>query len=143
MWQIRYLNHVLTKFEKKRMETLDSTLDKMVDALLAYDEIPFLDLVQYVWRRAWPLSSANEPQDKDPLRRALKGCLLERMAELWNAPPKNANESVPDWCQAVPAVEERFSVIEPENQSFWENEPPSPIFEKRNIFAPKEFMFFL
>ncbi len=125
------------------METLDTTLDKMVDALLAYDEIPFLDLVQHVWRRAWPLSSATEPQDKGPLRRALKGCLLERMAELWNAPPKNADESVPDWCRTIPAVEEKFSVIKPEEQSFWENELPSPIFEKRNIFAPKEFMFFL
>ena len=32
------------------MENLDETLDKMVDHLVAYDEIPFLDLVQFVWR---------------------------------------------------------------------------------------------
>ena len=125
------------------MESLDEILDKMVDYLLAYDEIRFLDLVQFVWRRGWPLSSASKPKDKDPLRLALKACLVERMVEIWNAPPKNSHEAVPDWCEMVPAVEARFSVIEHKNKELWKNEPSSPIFDKRNIFSPKEFMFFL
>ena len=137
------MSHVLTRFGKKCMESLDDTLNEMVDLLLVYDEIPFLDRIQYVWRRAWPLVSASVPSDNDPLRLALKACLVERMVELWNAPPKNADERVPDWCSTIPAVKERFSVIKPEKQTFWKNEPSSPIFEKRNIFAPKEFMFFL
>lgn len=78
-----------------------------------------------------------------PRKRTLKACLLERMAEIWNAPPKNAREEVPSWCQSVPAVLDRFSVISPENQGFWKGEEGSPIFGRRNIFAPRDFMFFL
>ena len=125
------------------MENLDNALDKMVDLIEDYDEIPFLDLVQFIWRRSWPLVSASKPTDTSPLRLALKACLVERLVEIWNSPPKNSIEQVPDWCKSVPAVSDRFSVIKPENQKLWENELPSEVFEKRNIFAPKEFMFFL
>lgn len=125
------------------MENLDSTLDLMIDKVLAYDEIEFLDLVQFVWRRGWALDTAKDEQITVPLRRALRACLVERMVEIWNAPPKNANEKAPSWCADVPALQERFSVIKPEEQSFWDNEPENEIFSKRNIFAPKEFMFFL
>lgn len=125
------------------MENLDATLDLMVDHLLSYDEIAFLDLVQFVWRRGWRLNSASEPQESDSLRKALKACLVERMVEIWNAPPKNSDEHAPEWCSNVPAVDQRFSVIKSEQQAFWEGELANPIFEKRNIFAPKEFMFFL
>ncbi|MBC6904195.1 hypothetical protein DWB84_01745 [Saccharophagus sp. K07] len=125
------------------MENLDTTLDRMVDALVAHEEIQFLDLVQYVWRRGWPLSSAKKPNDNDALRLALKACLIERMVEIWNAPPKNSNEQVPDWCEKVPSSPAHFSVISPESRVFWENEDGSPIFQRRNIFAPRDFMFFL
>ena len=124
------------------METAENVLNKMVDHLLSYEEIPFLDLVQYIWRREWVLGDINKPTDTDPLRLALKACLVERMVEIWNAPPKNCNETVPPWCQSVPAVKEHFSVI-PGDLEVWKDEPSSHIFEKRNIFAPKEFMFFL
>jgi hypothetical protein len=50
---------------------------------------------------------------------------------------------VPLWCGAVPAVEKEFSVISPEYRCFFEGELASPVFAKRNIFAPKEFMFFV
>ena len=49
------------------MESLDATLDRMVDALVAHKEIQFLDLVQYVWRLGWSLSAAQKPSDKDAL----------------------------------------------------------------------------
>lgn len=125
------------------MENLDAVLDNMTDKLLAYDEIAFLDMVQFVWRRGWPLESATSPTDGSELRCALKACLVERMVELWSSPPKNSPEKVPTWCANIAAVSERFSVIEPKDQSSWANEPSNPIFEKRNIFAPREFMFFL
>lgn len=38
---------------------------------------------------------------------------------------------------------ERFSVINEDYRSMWDADLASPIFSKRNIFAPKEFMFFL
>lgn len=72
-----------------------------------------------------------------------KASILERMVEIWNAAPRNASESAPPWCAAVPAVDQPFSVISPEYRSFWEDEPGSPAFAKRNIFAPKAFMFFV
>jgi len=125
------------------MENIDSTLNLMVDKILAYDEIAFLDLVQFVWRRGWALDTSTYEETTDPLRGALRACLVERMVEIWNAPPKNANEKSPNWCADVPALQKRFSVIKPEDQSFWENEPENKIFAKRNVFAPKEFMFFL
>lgn len=125
------------------MESLDSTLDHMTDKLLAYDEIAFLDMVQFVWRRGWPLESALAPSDDSQLRCAIKACLIERMVELWSMPPKNSPEKAPEWCANIPAAPERFSVIEAKEEAFWANEPSNPIFAKRNIFAPKEFMFFL
>ncbi|WP_226642203.1 hypothetical protein [Microbulbifer variabilis] len=125
------------------MENLDSTLDLMIDKILEHDEIAFLDLIQLVWRRGWELESATDRHPASPLLHALRACLVERMVEIWNAPPKNANEKVPSWCGEVPALQERFSVIKPADQSFWKKEPSNQIFEKRNIFAPKEFMFFL
>ena len=125
------------------MENLDQTLDLMVEQLLKYDEIAFLDLVQFVWRRGWKLENATLSESKDPLKQALRASLIERMVDIWNAPPKNSDEKVPVWCEAVPAVSERFWVIKPEDRYLWESEPANAIFAKRNIFAPKEFMFFL
>ena len=125
------------------MESLDLVLDRMADHILSYEEIEFLDLVQYVWRREWPLCEASKPKDEDPLRLAIKASLLERMVEIWNSPPKNSAEKVPKWCASIPGVENEFSVISPEKMQLWENEPGSEVFKKRNIFAPEQFMFFL
>ncbi|GLQ29615.1 hypothetical protein [Litoribrevibacter albus] len=125
------------------MENLDATLDQMVDHILNYNEIEFLDLVQFIWRRGWALENAEPPHDELELRCALKACLIERMAEIWNAPPKNSNEVIPAWCLKIPALSNSFSVIKPEEQSLWEGESGNDIFRKRNIFAPSEFMFFL
>jgi hypothetical protein len=137
------LKRVLTGFGIKHLDGIDKTLDQMVDHLLAHNEIAFQDLVQFIWRRGWLLVLVSEPQDTDPLRRALKACLVERMVELWSGPPKNSPESIPSWCEAVPPVIEHFSVIKPNDQAFWSSEPANEIFNKRNIFAPKEFMYFL
>lgn len=133
----------LVKYGIRPLENLDKTLDRMVDLLLDYDEIPFLDLVQFVWRRGWSLSSASAPTDSEPLRRALKASLVERMVEIWNSPPKNSNEEVPEWCANIAAVKEHFSVIKPSEYKMWKNELESSVFASRNIFAPEQFMFFL
>lgn len=122
---------------------LDLVLDKMVDHLLRFDEIPFLDLVQHVWRRGWDIALARDPCEADTLRYALKACILERMAEIWSQPPKNQPVATPAWCKNVPPFERTFSVIKPELERYWKGDLASPVFEKRNIFAPKEFMFFL
>lgn len=128
---------------ENNVKSLPTLLDEMVDFIVKFEEIPFLDLVQYVWRRELPLSSVPDPCDTDTLRYALKACILERMAEIWSQPPKNTVIAAPAWCQYVPAVQEQFSVIAPEFAHFWQGEACSPIFKKRNIIAPENFMFFL
>lgn len=124
-------------------EQFPPLLDKMVDHILQFNEIPFLDLVQQVWRRDWDISAVPDPCDTDGLRYALKACILERMAEIWSLPPKNSPVAAPAWCSYVPPAEKQFSVLLPELSKFWEGESGSPIFAKRNIFAPSEFMFFV
>ncbi len=125
------------------MDNPSSLLDRMVDHLLAHEEIPFLDLVQQVWRRGWRLEEIADPVDTDPLRYALKACVLERMAEIWGSPPRNVQSSAPPWCERVPAAPVQFSVVSPDYEEVWREEEPSPIFAKRNIFAPRQFMFFV
>ncbi len=125
------------------MENLDSTLDAMVDKLIEHDEIGFQDLVQFVWRRGWLLAEAHRPEDKDTLRRALKACIIERMVDIWNSPPKNDNQHTPSWCDEIPPVKGRFSIIDAKDEEFWKGEPANPIFDKRNIYTPMNFMFFL
>ncbi|MFA7555344.1 MAG: hypothetical protein WCY88_13925 [Spongiibacteraceae bacterium] len=125
------------------MENLDTTFDLMVERVLEYDEIAFLELVQFIWRRGWKLEGATAPSSTDLLKNALKACFVERMVQIWSAPPKNSPEKAPEWCKDIPMVEDGFSVIKPEEQPFWQGEPANEIFKKRNIFAPKEFMFFL
>ncbi len=128
---------------KKNNGGLDAVLDKMVDHLLAYDEIPFLDLVQFVWRQSWDLSTAKDQKDKSNIRTVLKACLIERMVEIWQMPPKSISMKAPRWCGMVSPLDEPFSVISPKYRSFWEDEKGNQIFAKRNIFAPEQFMYFL
>ncbi len=125
------------------MDSIEVVLERMVGNLIAYDEISFLDDVQFIWRRSWSIENVQDPKDADPLRYALKACLLERMAEIWSSPPKNVKTSAPDWCKHVPAVKNEFSVVRNEYRAIWAKDLASPVFQKRNIFAPKEFMFFL
>ena len=125
------------------MSEIDRVLDRMVDNLLAYNEIPFLDDVQFIWRRGWSIENVTDPEDMDPLRYALKACILERLAELWSQPPRNMDTRPPGWCESVPAVEEEFNVISEEYRAYFANDLRSSVFARRNIFAPREFMFFL
>lgn len=118
-------------------------LDQMVTHILAYEEVPFFDLVQQAWRQGWDIASVPDPRDADPLRYALKASVLERMAELWSAPPRNRPVEPPSWCASVPAVATHFSVIRPDFADFWQGEAGAPAFEKRNIFAPLQYMFFV
>ena len=125
------------------MDSIETVLDRMVDRLIGHDEIAFLDDVQLVWRRGWSISDVSDPKEADPLRYALKACILERMAEIWSSPPRNVNTIPPEWCMNVPPIKERFSVVNEDYHSMWEADLASSVFSKRNIFAPKEFMFFL
>ena len=84
----------------------------------------------------------KKPRKTNDLSFALKACITERMVEVWNSPPKNKKEAVPEWCERVPAANQWYSVVREENFSFFKSDP-SEIFLKRNIFAPRNYLFFV
>ena len=137
-------NHRFSDKNENDMEndTSFKCLERMVIAVLINDEVELWDEVQHFWRKKWRLRGIEDPEDKDPLSYALKACIVERMADLWNSPPKNRREKIPAWCEDVPPYEPGFSVVEESYRKYFEDYP-SPVFEKRNIFAPGEFMFFV
>ncbi len=143
MYRMIFLKSDLWKYGNVLMDNIDTVLDRMVDNLIAHNEIDFLEDVQYLWRTGWSISTVIDPCDRIPLRYALKACVLERLAEIWSAPPRNRETSPPGWCESVAAVKVNFSVVSEEYRAMWDGDLESPIFSKRNIFAPKEFMFFL
>lgn len=123
--------------------TPEGVLDRMCDSVIRKDTVAFMDDVQLFWRKEWDLSKVPDPRDRDALKYALKACFLERMAEVWSEPPKSHPMNAPAWCQWVPAVQKEFSVIPDEYREFYDGDLVSPIFSKRNIFAPRDFMFFV
>ncbi|WP_299948200.1 helix-turn-helix transcriptional regulator [uncultured Microbulbifer sp.] len=123
--------------------TPEGVLDRMCDAAMRKDTVAFMDDVQLFWRKQWDLAWVADPHEKEALKYALKACFLERMAEVWAEPPKSQPMSAPDWCRSVPPVQKEFSVIPDEYREFYEGDLISPIFGKRNIFAPRDFMFFV
>lgn len=128
---------------KRDVLTPGGVLDRMCESAIQQDTVAFMDDVQLFWRKEWDLSQVPDPHEKDALKYALKACFLERMAEVWSEPPKAHPAQAPDWCQRVPAVQKEFSVIPEEYQAFYEGDLVSPIFNKRNIFAPRNYMFFV
>lgn len=128
---------------KRDVLTPEGVLDRMCDSAIKQDTVAFMDDVQLFWRKGWDLAQVPDPHEKDALKYALKACFLERMATVWSEPPKLHPVSAPDWCPRVPPVQKEFSVIPEEYREFYEGDLVSPIFSKRNIFAPRDFMFFV
>jgi len=128
---------------KPDVMTPEGVLDRMCESVIQKDTVAFMDDVQLFWRKDWDLTQAPDPYEKEALKYALKACFLERMAEVWSQPPKSFPAHAPDWCERVPAVQKEFSVIPEEYREFYEGDLVSPIFGKRNIFAPRDFMFFV
>ena len=123
--------------------TAEGVLDRMYESAIQKDTVAFMDDVQLFWRKDWDLAQVPDPHEKDTLKYALKACFLERMAEVWSEPPKSHPMHAPAWCHRVPAVQKEFSVIPEEYREFYEGDLVSLIFSKRNIFAPRDFMFFV
>ncbi len=129
--------------QKAAVMTPEGVLDRMCNSVMRKDTVAFMDDVQLFWRKQWDLSQVADPHEKDALKYALKACFLERMAEVWAEPPKSQPMAVPAWCQRVPSVQKDFSVIPNEYRDFYESDLVSLVFSRRNIFAPRDFMFFV
>ncbi|MDZ7924951.1 MAG: helix-turn-helix transcriptional regulator [Marinagarivorans sp.] len=130
-------------FRKVDAITPEGVLERMCDSVIRKDTVAFMDDVQLFWRKEWNLSTVFDPHEKDALKYALKACFIERMAEVWGQPPKSHSMAIPTWCSHVPPVLKNFSVIPDEYREFYEGDLVSPVFSKRNIFAPRDFMFFV
>lgn len=116
-------------------------LDRMCDAVLAHDSIAVMAEVQYFWGAEWQIADVPLPHDQDALRLAVKACLIERMAEVWTAPPKHEPSTPPTWCADILPIASEFSVVPPEFRDSFALQ--SPTFRKRNIFAPRDYLFFV
>lgn len=131
--------------------TPEQILDRLCDSVIHNDTDQLMSDIQLFWHEQWDLANVKDPaiqnQHEDELRYALKACFLERMAEIWSQPPKSQSlskpMSAPAWCEQVPAMEKSFFVFPEEYRSYFENDLVSPIFAKRNILAPINYMFFL
>lgn len=128
--------------DERTVDTPEQTLNRMVDSILSGNEIAVAEEVQYFWRQGWKLGAINDPREGDPLRYALKACLVERLHEIWTTPPKNRTDNIPAWCETVGPVETPFSIVKEADKYLFENFT-SDIFAKRNIYAPKEYLFFV
>ena len=122
---------------------MEQSLNIMAHSLRQHNVISFMDEVQNFWGMEWDIEKILEPTDKDELILCLKACIVERMSEVWNSPPKNCNTMVPGWCEKIAAYKPGWSVIPDNDMSFFKTGPVSKVFEKRNIFAPRDFMFFV
>jgi len=119
---------------------LSYILDKMADYLLAGQEIEFSDLLLDWYREGFQCHFVPRPTDIDPLKLAVKASIIERMVVVFNAPPHNKAQSVPNWCGEVSAVEKPVNL---QSSRLLEDELFCEDFEKRNLYVVKNFMFFV
>lgn len=132
---------------QRKNDTPTASLDRMVMAAMQHDSVGLQGEVQYFWRQGWRIAHVPDPQDGDPVRYALKACLLERMVQVWNFRTKlleedRKREQSPKWCKTVPRVPERVALVRPEHVVVFADDY-SPVFMKRNFLAPKEALLFI
>jgi transcriptional regulator with XRE-family HTH domain len=121
-------------------EAIDAMLDEMANLLLARDEIAFSDLVLNWHRAELECNLIPKPTDIDPQKLALKASIVERLVEVFNMPPHNANQSAPNWTNSVKGVNEAVKL---QSDRLLEDEVYCEAFEKRGFLVAKNFMFFI
>lgn len=123
-----------------KAEFLDNYLENMVQNLLNQNEIEFMQSVQDFCREYHP-EDIPRPKDKNTTRLALKASIVERLVEIMNGFPRNMNEKAPAWCATIGPGKHRLNLA-PEDVLELETEFCEP-FLKRNIYAIKNFMFYI
>ncbi|TVZ37669.1 helix-turn-helix protein [Alteromonadaceae bacterium 2753L.S.0a.02] len=121
-------------------DAMAALLDKMANLLLDGDEIAFSDLVLDWYRSEFDCQLTPKPSDTDAHMLALKACIVERLVEVFNMAPHNANQSVPNWTSSVKGVNE---VVKLQSDRLLEDEVYCFAFEKRGFLVAKNFMFFI
>lgn len=121
-------------------DTMAEILDKMANLLLCGDEIAFSDFVLDWHRNEFECQLIPKPTDTDAHKLALKASIVERLVEVFNMPPHNALQSVPNWTSSVKGVNE---VVKLQSDRLLEDEDYCAAFEKRGFLVAKNFMFFI
>lgn len=122
-------------------------LDGMVHHLLAHAAnrdnlnhlVAALDTVQHLCWAMVRLVEIPEPNHLGPVGKALAASVVERLAEVYGAPPHNQPQTAPAWCATVPASPAVIWLIAPE----WaDGVELNPAFARRNIMALANFLAF-
>ena len=139
---IRHPEIIRETFEslKATKEAMARLLDRMADLLLAGDEIAFSDLVLDWYRAGYECQQTPKPVDSDLRKLALKASIVERLVEVLNTPPHNANQSAPPWANSVSGVDE---LVKLQSDRLLEDEDYCEAFAKRGFLVAKNFMFFI
>lgn len=123
-------------------------LAEMVDHLLAHaadhDDLDHLvqalDIVQmWCWENV-RLEDIPAPTGMDATRMALAASVIERLVEVYRAPPHNQPQQAPAWCSAVPPSPVEIWLVQP----VWAGGAAlNPIFQRRNIMALENVLSFV
>jgi len=123
----------------KRMD-YNNILDIMSKNAFLRKEVELCDLVQDFYRIGLSCSVFPEPKDKDKNNLAMKAAIIERMAQVFTIPPHKRKYEIPDWCKNDWRCTSKIYLISKELLSLDE---PNEIFQKRNIFTLKNFLYFV
>lgn len=102
--------------------------------------ITALDIVQDMHRKRVRLATIPEPVDLDSTQKALAACIIERLVEVYNEPPRRGQHRAPDWCRSVPPSQCRVYLVSPDWAMVGDL---NPIFLKRNFTALRNFLMFV
>jgi len=126
--------------QRKNQKKLVHLLESMTNHLLSNNEIAFSDLILDWHREGLECCTVPCPTDKEPLRLAIKACILERLVEVLNSPPHNKNHSAPSWCKCIGVLDKPVKL---QSERLLDGEQYCNAFEKRNLFVVSNFMFFV
>ncbi|MEN9866114.1 MAG: hypothetical protein RL748_1704 [Pseudomonadota bacterium] len=121
-------------------DEMSEMLDVMANHLLAHEEIEFSDCILDWYRNEFPCDLVPMPGDHDEVRLAVKASIMDRLVEVLNSPPHNANQIAPEWCGRIKALRAPLRL---QSDRLLEDEIYCEAFAKRNLFAVKNFMYFI
>ena len=119
---------------------LDNMLTTMTHHFLAEEEIKFSDCVQDWYRRNFRCNLVPMPKDKDDFILALKASIIDRLVEVLNSPPHLGNQTTPDWCSHIKAINIPRKL---QDDMLLSDGKYCEAFAKRNLYVTRNFMFFV
>ncbi len=127
------------KYTLKNFDLKDY-LDQMAKNAISGKEIELYDAVQDFYRTGLSCAVFPEPKDTDIKILAMKAAIIERMAQVFTMPPHNRKYEIPDWCENSWSSPKEIYLISKDILSL---DVPNAIFQKRNIHALNNFLYFV